>query len=149
LPTDQRYFQELLNFTFTSDLKIQAMEKHCEHRSNSGSFWAYVLIIFGILWILSKSGWDINLPGVGELFAGIGHFFSNLAHWSVGATFPLLIILAGIVLIAGRRFFGALLLVLLILIFIPHFLILPGILMIIFLPVVLIIVGIIILTKLF
>jgi hypothetical protein len=35
LPTDQLYFQELLNFTFTSDLKIQAMEKHCEHRSNS------------------------------------------------------------------------------------------------------------------
>lgn len=56
------------------------MEKHCEHRSNSGSFWAYVLII---------------------------------------------------------------------LIFIPHFLILPGILMIVFLPVVLIIIGIIVLTKLF
>jgi hypothetical protein len=149
LPTDQRCFQERLYFTFTSDFKIQAMEKHCEHRSNSGSFWAYVLIIFGILWILSKSGWDINLPGVGELFAGIGHFFSNLANWSVGATLPLLIILAGILLIAGRRFFGALLLVLLILIFIPHFLILPGILIIIFLPVVLIIIGIIVLTKLF
>ena len=124
-------------------------DRHCEHKRHSGSFWAYVLIIFGILWILSKVGWDINLPGISGFFAGIGHFFNNLAHWSVGATFPLLIILLGIVLIAGRRFFGALLFVLLILIFIPHFLIVPGILMIIFFPVILIIIGIIVLTKLF
>jgi hypothetical protein len=125
------------------------MERHCEQRRHSGSFWAYVLIIFGILWILGKSGWDINLPGVGDFFAGIGHFFGNIASWSVGATFPLLLLFIGIVLIAGRRFFGALLFVLLILIFIPHFLIFPGILMIIFFPVLLIIIGIIVLTKLF
>lgn len=125
------------------------MERHIEHKRHSGSFWAYVLIILGIIWILRESGWDINLPGIGGFFAGIGNFFGNLVHWSAGATFPLLILLAGIVLIAGRRFFGALLFVLLILIFIPHFLIIPGILMIIFLPVILIIIGIIILTKLF
>jgi hypothetical protein len=125
------------------------MERHYEQRRHSGSFWAYVLIIFGILWILGKSGWDINLPGIGDFFAGIGHFFSNIANWSIGATFPLLLLFIGIVLIAGRRFFGALLFVLLILIFIPHFLIFPGILMIIFFPVLLIIIGIIVLTKLF
>jgi hypothetical protein len=125
------------------------MERHCEHRHHSGSFWAYVLIIFGVLWILSKSGWEIHFPGIGSFFAGIGSFFSNLAHWSGGATLPILILLAGIVLIAGRRFFGALLFVVLIMIFIPHFLILPGILMIIFFPLILIIIGIIVLTKLF
>ena len=125
------------------------MERHCEHRHSSGSFWAYVLIIFGVLWILSKSGWDINFPGIGGFFAGIGSFFSNLTHWSGGATLPMLILIAGIVLLAGRRFFGALLFVVLIMIFIPHFLILPGILMIIFFPVILIIIGIIVLTKLF
>jgi hypothetical protein len=125
------------------------MEKHCEQRRHSGSFWAYVLIIFGIIWILSKSGWDINLPNIGGFFAGIGNFFSNMVHWSAGAVLPIMILLAGIVLIAGRRFFGALLFVLLILIFIPHFLIVPGILMMLFLPVILIIIGIVILTKLF
>ena len=125
------------------------MEKHCEQRKHSGSFWAYVLILLGIFLILKKSGWDINLPNIGGFFAGIGNFFGNLAHLTAGATLPLLIILAGIVLIAGRRFFGALLFVLLILIIVPHFLIIPGILMIIFLPIILIIIGIIILTKLF
>jgi len=125
------------------------MEKHIEHKRHSGSFWAYVLIIVGILWILKKSGWDINLPGFGEFFAGIGHFFGNLFQMTAFATVPVLIILFGIVLILGRKFFGALLLVLLVMIIVPHFLIIPGILMIIFFPLILIIIGIIVLTKLF
>lgn len=125
------------------------MERHIEHKRHSGSFWAYVLIIFGILWILKQSGWDIHFPGIGEFFSGVGHFFSSLGHWSFGAIVPILIILVGISLIAGRRFFGALLFVLLLMIFIPHFLIIPGILMLIFFPVILIIIGIIILSKLF
>lgn len=125
------------------------MEKQYEHRRHSGSFWAYVLIIVGLLWILKQSGWDINLPGIGDFFAGIGHFFGSLASWSASALVPVLIIFLGIVLILGRKFFGALFLVLLLMIILPHFLIIPGILMIIFFPVVLIIIGIIILSKLF
>ena len=125
------------------------MERHYEHKRNSGSFWAYVLIIVGILWLLKRSGWDVNLPGFGDLFAAIGNMFGNLAHWSNGMIYPILILIAGIVLIAGRRFFGALLFVIILLMIIPHFLIIPGVLMILFFPVILIIVGIIILTKLF
>ncbi len=125
------------------------MEKHCEHRRHSGSFWAYVLIIVGILWILKKSGWDINLPGLGEFFSGIGQFFGNLFHVTAFATVPVLIILFGILLILGRKFLGALLLVLLVMIIVPHFLIIPGILMIIFFPIILIIIGIIVLSNLF
>jgi hypothetical protein len=97
------------------------MEKHYEQKRNSGTFWAYVLIIVGILWLMKKSGWDINLPGFGDFFAGIGHFFSNLAHWSAGFTLPILLLIAGIILIAGRRFFGALLFVFLLLLFCPIF----------------------------
>jgi len=125
------------------------MEKHIEHKRQSGSFWAYVLIIFGLLWILKQSGWDIHLPGIGDFFSGVGHFFSSLANWSIGAIIPILIILIGISLIAGRRFLGALIFVLLLMIFIPHFLIIPGIIMVLFFPIVLIIIGIVILSKLF
>ena len=125
------------------------MDRQIEHKRHSGSFWAYVLIIFGILWIMKQSGWDIHFPGIGDFFSGIGHFFSNLAHWSFGAALPVLIILIGIAVLAGRRFFGALLFVVLLMIFIPHFLIIPGILMILLFPLILIIIGIIILTKLF
>ncbi|MBV5311825.1 MAG: hypothetical protein JZU47_00935 [Prolixibacteraceae bacterium] len=125
------------------------MDRQIEHKRHSGSFWAYVLIIFGILWIMKQSGWDIHFPNIGDFFSGIGHFFSNLAHWSFGAALPVLIILIGIAVLAGRRFFGALLFVVLLMIFIPHFLIIPGILMVLFFPLILIIIGIIILTKLF
>ena len=126
------------------------MEKHCcEQRRNSGSFWAYVLIIIGILWILKQTGWDIHFPGIGDFFSGIGHFFSSLANWSFGALIPIMVIFLGIGLIVGRRFFGALLFVLLLMIFIPHFLIIPGILLVLFFPIVLIVLGIIILSKLF
>jgi hypothetical protein len=125
------------------------MEKQIEHKRHSGSFWAYVLIIIGILWILKQSGWDIHLPGIGDFFSGVSHFFTNLAHWSFGAIIPIIIILIGISLLAGRRFFGALIFVLLLMIFIPNFLIIPGIFMILFFPLLLIIIGIIILSKLF
>lgn len=125
------------------------MEKHIEHRKSSGTFWAWVLIIFGLIWILNKSGWDVNFPGFGAFFTGIGHFFGSLFRLSAAALLPILIVLAGIMLILGRRFLGALLFVLLFLILIPHFLIVPGILMIVFFPVLLIIIGIIILTKIF
>ncbi len=125
------------------------MEKHIEHKRHSGSFWAYVLIIFGILWILKQSGWDIHFSGIGDFFSGVGHFFSSLANWSIGAIIPILIILIGISLIAGRRFLGALIFVVLLMIFIPHFLIIPGIIMVLFFPIVLIIIGIVILSKLF
>jgi len=125
------------------------MEKHGEHKRHSSPFWAYVLIIFGVLWILGKSGWDINLPGIGNLFTAIGNFFGHLTTWSDGVNVPILLLILGILLIAGRRFLGALLLVLLIMILIPPFLIIPGILLLLFFPVVLIIIGIVILTKLF
>ena len=125
------------------------MERHIEHKRHSGSFWAYVLIIAGVLWLLQRSGWDINLPRFGDFFAGIGTFFGNLFHLAAGVTIPLLVILFGIVLILGRKFFAALFLVLLLMILLPHFLIIPGILMIIFFPIILIIIGIIILSNLF
>jgi hypothetical protein len=125
------------------------MERHIEYKRHSGSFWAYVLIIFGILWIMKESGWDIHFPNIGEFFSAIGHFFGNLAHWSFGAAVPVLVILLGITLLIGRKFFSALLFVVLLMIFVPHFLIIPGLFVILFFPLILIIIGIVILTKLF
>ena len=124
------------------------MEKHIENRKHQGSFWAYVLIIFGILWILKQIGWDIHFPNIGDFFAAIGNFFGSFAHWSGGALLPWLIIFIGITLILGRKLLGALFVVVLLMIILPNFLIIPGILMIVFFPVILIIIGIIILSRL-
>jgi hypothetical protein len=127
----------------------QDMENHIEHKKHSGSFLAYVLIIFGILMMLKNSGWDIHLPNIGEFFSSLGNFFGNFAHWIGGSILPILIIAFGIVLLLGRKFFGALFLVIILLIVLPNFLIIPGILMVLFFPLILIIIGFIILSKLF
>jgi hypothetical protein len=125
------------------------MEKHFEHRKSSGSFFAWVLIILGTLWFLKHHGWDINFPNIGAIFSGMVNFFSNFAHWSTSAIFPLIIIFLGIMMIVGRKFLGALLLILLFMMILPGFLIIPGILLVVFLPIVLIIVGIVVLSNLF
>lgn len=125
------------------------MERYHERNRNSGSFLAFVLIIVGILWIMKKSGWDINLPGIGDIISAIGNFISNIAGWSNGVIFPILLLIAGIILITGRRLFWTLLFIIALLMFLPTFLIIPGILLLIFFPVILIIIGIILLSKLF
>ena len=38
------------------------MEKHYEHHRHSSSFWAYVLIIFGIIWLLIPH--FLIIPGI-------------------------------------------------------------------------------------
>jgi hypothetical protein len=125
------------------------MEKHIEHRKSSGSFFAWVLIILGTIWLLKHNGWDINFPNIGELVTGFVNFFTNFAHWSTSAIFPLIIIFLGIMLIIGRKFLGALFLILILMIVLPWFLVIPGILLVVFLPIILIVIGIVVLSSLF
>jgi len=125
------------------------MERIYERKRNSGSFLAFVLIIIGILWIMKKSGWDINLPGIGDVFSAFGNFIGNMAVWSHGMMLPILLLIAGILLITGRRLFWTLLFFIALLFFLPTFILIPGIIMLIFFPVILIVIGIVILSKLF
>jgi len=113
---------------------------HCKRRS--GSFLPWLLIIIGIALLLKHSGWDINFPGIGEFFSGVFHFIGKIG-W------PLFLIIAGVILLTGRRIIGTLILIIALLFILPHFIIIPGILLILFFPIILLIVGIAILAKLF
>ncbi len=125
------------------------MENHSYRHRSSGSLLAWILIITGIVLILRHAGWDINLPGVGAVFHRIGQFTGDVFHFFAHIGWPALLIIAGIILLAGRRLIGGLFLFLVLLFILPHFIIIPGILLIIFFPLILIIAGIVILTKLF
>jgi len=125
------------------------MEKHIEHRKSSGSFLAWVLIIFGTLWLLKHNGWDINLPSIGAVVSGFVNFIGNFANWSASSIVPIIIIFLGLMLIIGRKFLGALFLILILMIVLPGFLIIPGILVVVCLPIILLIIGIVILSNLF
>ncbi|HAZ02043.1 MAG: hypothetical protein A2W90_09050 [Bacteroidetes bacterium GWF2_42_66] len=124
------------------------MEDHYRQR-RSGSTLAWILIIIGLVLILKNSGWGINIPGIGSVFTGIGHFIGDVFHFFVHIGWPVVLIIAGIILLAGRKLIGGLILFLLLLFILPKFILIPGILLIIFFPLILIVAGIVILTKLF
>lgn len=125
------------------------MEHHSHRRRSSGSFLAWVLIIFGAVLILKEIGWEFNIPGFGAIFHGFWEFVGDVFRFIGNIGWPIILVIAGIVLIAGRRLFGALLLLLVLFFILPKFIVIPGILMILFFPVILLIAGIVILTKLF
>lgn len=125
------------------------MEEYSHRNKKSGSLLAWILIIIGIVLILKHSGWEINIPGLGSIFSGITHFIGDIFHFIVNIGWPALLIVAGIILLTGRRLIGGLLLFLVLIFILPHFIIIPGILLIVFFPLILIIAGIVILTKLF
>ena len=124
------------------------MEEH-SRRKESGSSLAWILIIIGLLLIMKRSGWGIDLPGIGPVFAGIGQFMRDVVHFVVQIGWPVVLIIAGIMLLIGRKLIGGVILFLLLLFFLPGFILIPGILLFVFLPLILIIAGIVILTKLF
>ncbi|MCW0482626.1 hypothetical protein [Gaoshiqia sediminis] len=116
-------------------------------KRRGGSFLGTILIIVGLLWILKEFGWQLGFPAVESIRHAIAGVFTifRVHAWTFGL--PVLLLIAGVLLVIGHRGIGIFLLVLAVLLFMPH-LIIPGILAIIFFPVLLIIVGIILLTKL-
>lgn len=119
---------------------------HGRERKSNGSFLGIILVVIGILWILKEIGWHIGLPG----WHAVREASSNLLNiFHVGAftiTWPVILLLVGVLLIAGRRLIGTLLIILAVLFLLPH-LVIPGILAILFLPVILIVLGIILISR--
>ena len=116
-----------------------------EGKKNNGiSLLGILLVVVGTLWFLKELHWlsDFfvwNNP-IDQVVRVIQGIF-NTAVASVGL--PAVLLVAGIILLAGRRLIGTLLILMALLFFLPH-LILPGIILVILFPVLLIIVGIII-----
>lgn len=124
---------------------------HCSsertHRGG-GSFLGTILVIIGIIWLLKEAGWHWGIMGwnvVGNIFTGMLTFFGTIA-WIIGI--PIILLIAGIILIAGRRTLGSILVIIGILLLLNHFII-PGLVLLLFTPLILIILGILIITRLF
>ncbi len=124
------------------------MDDHCRQKK-SGSTFAWILIILGLVLILKNTEWGTSIPGIGWMFAAIGRFVGSAFHAVTHIGWPLILVVAGVLLLMGRRFLGGLLFFLILLFILPKFILIPGLLLILFLPLILIIAGIVILTKLF
>lgn len=116
-------------------------------KDNSKIVLAFVLIGIGVLWILRKLGFYIDLPHIHwenifypfrQIFHGWGHFIFS---WQM------ILIIVGLILLAGKRTSGIVLIVIGGIFILPKIFLLQGLTISFLLPVVLIGVGVAIIAR--
>jgi hypothetical protein len=110
--------------------------------NNSKVVLAVFLIVIGTLWLLKKVGFYFEFPRV--YFENIFYPFKQVFHWLTHFIFswPMILIIIGIVLMAGRRSAGIVLIVVGGIFLLPKIFFLPGLTISFLLPVVLIGIGV-------
>ena len=114
---------------------------------NSKTVLAFVLIAIGVLWILPKLGFYIDLPHfhwesifypVRKIFHGWGHFIFS---WQM------ILIIIGLILLAGKRSSGIVLIIIGGIFILPKVFLLQGLALSFLLPVILIGIGVAIVAR--
>ncbi len=118
------------------------MEDVKHKRDNSRSVLAIVLIVIGVLWLLRKMGFYFEFPRVfwENIYFPFRHFFQNWGH--IFISWPMILIIVGVILMAGRRSAGLILLVIGAVFLIPRIFFLHGITITLLFPVLLIGIGV-------
>lgn len=117
------------------------------HNDNSKRVLAVFLIVFGILWIMKQSGAFVLYPfhHFHNVFVPFQYAASKLGHLIF--SWPMVLILVGLVLMAGRRSVGTILLIVGAIFLLPR-LFFPGLTIIMLLPLILIGFGVAIVARL-
>jgi len=115
--------------------------------NNSKVVLAWVLIGIGIFWILRKIGLYFNFPDF--YFHNIFFPFKSLVHDVSHFIFSwqMVLIMVGLILLAGRRSAGIVLIVVGGIFLLPKFLILPGLTFSMFFPVLLVGLGVALIAR--
>jgi hypothetical protein len=110
--------------------------------NNSKVVLAYVLIGIGIIWILRKIGLYFEIPHFyfQNIFFPFKDIFQDLTHFIF--SWQMILIIVGLILMAGKRSAGIVLIVIGGIFLLPKFLILPGLTFSMFFPVLLVGLGI-------
>lgn len=124
------------------------MENQTVQQDNSRKTLAIVLIVVGILLILKKSGAFLQFPffHFNNIFFPIQNAFHSVGHLLF--SWPVVLLLVGAVLLAGRRTGGWILIVIGGLFLLPKLFVLSGAALIVLLPLILIGAGIAIVARL-
>jgi hypothetical protein len=128
-------------------LKTRDMTHEKPQKDNSRLLLAAFLILFGMIWLLKRSGVYFHFPVMhfNGLFAPVREAVSTVAH--VVFSWPFILIVIGLVLMAGKRRTGVVFLVIGGIFLIPK-IIFPGMVMMVFLPLLLIGLGVAIVARL-
>jgi hypothetical protein len=124
------------------------MEKRTVQQINSRKTLAIVLIVIGILLVIKKSGVFYHFPffNLNHVFFPIQNVFHNIGH--VIFSWPLILLLVGLILLAGRRAGGWVLIIIGGIFLLPKLFVLSGTAILFLLPLILIVAGIAIIARL-
>jgi len=122
-------------------------QNQVKDRDQSRKVLAIFLIVIGFLWIARQSGIFYGYPffHMNHVFAPVGRVFGSLAH--LVFSWPMILILVGLVLMAGKRSAGLVLLIIGGIFLLPRLFLFSGAAIILFFPLVLIVVGIAIVAR--
>ena len=116
-------------------------------KSNKGTLLAIVLIVIGVIWLFKRSIIYFNIPdfywyNLHFPFRPSLHSFRYLIF-----SWPVILIIVGLILMAGRRKSGIVFIIIGCLFFIPKIIHIPLITATIIIPIVLIAIGIVLIAK--
>lgn len=117
------------------------------HKDNSRVVLAFVLIGIGIIWILRKLGFYVNFPNIHweNIFYPLRQFFHGWGHFLF--SWQMILIIIGLVLLAGKRSAGIVLIIVGGIFILPKLFYFPGLTISLLLPVLLIGIGVAIVAK--
>lgn len=116
-------------------------------RNNSKVVLAWILIGIGVLWILRKIGFYFELPHfyLQNIFYPIKQAFQGLFHFIF--SWQIVLIVVGLILMAGKRSAGIVLIVIGGIFMLPKIFFLPGLTFSMFFPVLLVGIGVAIIVR--
>jgi len=124
------------------------MNNEPQKHDNSRVVFAFVLIGIGILWILRRLGIYFDLPDIywSNIFFPLRQFFHGLGH--VIFSWPMILIIIGLVLMAGKRKAGIVFIIVGGIFLVPRIFLFHGLTISLLLPVLLIGIGVAMVARL-
>ena len=117
-----------------------------KQKENSGQTLAIILIVIGAVWILGKIGVSLSLHSI---ISDIVFSFRNIFHAIPSFIFswPMILIIVGLILMAGNRNSGIALIIIGGILLLPKMFLFPGITISLLIPAVLVGVGVSMILK--
>jgi hypothetical protein len=118
-----------------------------QQNNNSKVLLAWVLIGIGVIWILRKFSFYFDFPDFyfQNIFFPFKSLIQDISHFIF--SWQMILIIVGLILLAGRRSAGIVLIVVGGIFLLPKFLILPGLTFSLFFPVLLVGLGVALIAR--